>query len=36
MFAQAHGGDVALRSDARDGTVFTVTMPRQPQESAAL
>jgi signal transduction histidine kinase len=36
MFAQAHGGDVALRSDARDGTVFTVTMPRQPQASAVL
>jgi signal transduction histidine kinase len=36
MFAQAHGGDVALRSDARDGTVFTVTMPRQPRESAAI
>lgn len=36
MFARAHGGDVALRSDARDGTVVTVTMPRQPQESAVV
>ncbi len=28
MFVQAHGGAVAVASDERDGTVFTVTMPR--------
>ena len=31
MFARAHGGDIAVQSDTARGTVFTVTMPRQPQ-----
>ena len=30
MFARAHGGDIAVQSDAEQGTVFTVTIPRQP------
>jgi signal transduction histidine kinase len=30
MFARAHGGDIAVQSDTAQGTVFTVTMPRQP------
>ncbi len=30
--AQAHGGDVQVRSSVEDGTVFTVTLPSQPYE----
>ena len=29
MFVHAHGGSVSVRSDAGQGTVFTVTMPRR-------
>lgn len=36
MFARAHGGDIAVRSDDVGGTVFTMTMPRQPQETQAV
>ncbi|CAN7177864.1 hybrid sensor histidine kinase/response regulator [Pseudoduganella sp. LjRoot289] len=35
MFAQAHGGAIAVQSDAQRGTVFTLTMPRKPQEANA-
>lgn len=35
MFVKAHGGDIAVASDAEQGTVFTVTMPRQPREAVA-
>lgn len=28
LFVKAHGGEVAVQSDALQGTVFTVTMPR--------
>ncbi|WP_093555841.1 hybrid sensor histidine kinase/response regulator [Pseudoduganella namucuonensis] len=31
MFVQAHGGDIAVRSTAEEGTVFSVTLPREPR-----
>lgn len=30
MFVQAHGGSIAVASDADSGTLFTITMPRRP------
>ena len=33
MFARAHGGDIAVQSDTEQGTVFTMTIPRQPPHS---
>jgi signal transduction histidine kinase len=33
MFVGAHGGSITVRSDAQQGTVFTLRMPRQPQEN---
>ena len=36
MFVQAHGGAIAVRSDAEHGTIFTLTMPRKPQETDAV
>ena len=31
MFARAHGGDIAVQSNTEQGTVFAMTLPRQPQ-----
>lgn len=31
MFVQAHGGDIGVRSAEGEGTVFSVTLPREPR-----